>query len=203
MADEPSFARRRLRWRLRGAWQWPTFTVLTVVDALILHLLPPLPGGFALVPALIVSSFANLFLVAAIAPWLAGRLAERELRGGGSTPREIFSDRAGTTLLVVATLGLVVTGLGNRPLVVSETERTERLGVAVRDYVAELAPEEVRRNLETANTFPTKEDGYFRTCVALDDRTRAYCMFVDTEETPPLITRDSDARPNAVYFNDP
>ncbi|MBA2763611.1 MAG: hypothetical protein H0U42_02860 [Thermoleophilaceae bacterium] len=199
MADEPSFAQRRLRWRLRGAWQWPTFVVLTVADGLILHLLPPLPGGFALVPALIVSSFSNLFLVAAIAPWLARRLAERD----AETPLEVYSDRVGTTLLALGTVGLVITGLGNQPLVVSETERTERLGAAVRDYVRDLGAPEIQRNLETANTFPTDEDGYFRTCIALDDRTRAFCMFVDTEETPPLITRDSDQRPNAVYFNDP
>src|SRR4051812_17810009 len=31
---------RRLRWRLRGAWQWPAFAVLTVVDALLVARLP-------------------------------------------------------------------------------------------------------------------------------------------------------------------
>ena len=31
---------RRLRWRLRGAWQWPAFIVLTLVDALLVARLP-------------------------------------------------------------------------------------------------------------------------------------------------------------------
>ena len=31
---------RRLRWRLRGAWQWPVFAVLTVVDAVLIARLP-------------------------------------------------------------------------------------------------------------------------------------------------------------------
>jgi hypothetical protein len=31
---------RRLRWRLRGAWQWPAFVVLTVADAVIVARLP-------------------------------------------------------------------------------------------------------------------------------------------------------------------
>ena len=31
---------RRLRWRLRGAWQWPTFALLTVLDALLVARLP-------------------------------------------------------------------------------------------------------------------------------------------------------------------
>ena len=30
----------RLRWRLRGAWQWPTFVVLLVVNAVLLSELP-------------------------------------------------------------------------------------------------------------------------------------------------------------------
>ena len=36
---------RRLRWRLRGAWQWPAFLALTLVDAV----LPRLAAGGALV----------------------------------------------------------------------------------------------------------------------------------------------------------
>ena len=31
---------RRLRWRMRGAWQWPAFAVLTLVDALLITRLP-------------------------------------------------------------------------------------------------------------------------------------------------------------------
>ena len=31
---------RRLRWRLRGAWLWPTFVVATLLEATMLHWLP-------------------------------------------------------------------------------------------------------------------------------------------------------------------
>lgn len=30
----------RLRWRVRGAWQWPAFVLLTLADAALLHWLP-------------------------------------------------------------------------------------------------------------------------------------------------------------------
>jgi len=62
----------RLRWRLRGAWQWPAFGVLTVVDAVLLTRLPFYeegPGTF--VAGLLVATFANLLAVAVIGP-LAG-----------------------------------------------------------------------------------------------------------------------------------
>ena len=31
----------RLRWRLRGAWLWPSFLVLSLADATIIHAMPP------------------------------------------------------------------------------------------------------------------------------------------------------------------
>src|SRR3979490_1128631 len=66
----------RLRWRLRGAWMWPAFVVVTVVDALLLHALPVATDGIGGVPALLLSGFLNLFVVAVVAP-LSGRLVRR------------------------------------------------------------------------------------------------------------------------------
>jgi hypothetical protein len=178
---------------MRGAWLWPTFFVLTVADALLLHLLPPVRTGVDFPPALIICSFANLFLVGAVAPWLAGRLAARE-----SLPREVLLSRAGSALLAVGTVGVLAAGLATRPLVVSETEDTEAAASAVRAYIDENGNAEVRRNLDTANTIRLEED-LFRICVALDDRTRASCYFVDTDKDPPSVKEDGDARPNALY----
>ena len=47
---------RRLRWRLRGAWLWPTFAVAMVVDAVLLHMLPIAgDGGTGWVPAFLLA----------------------------------------------------------------------------------------------------------------------------------------------------
>ena len=54
----------RLRWRMRGAWQWPTFLVLTVVDGVVLSELPFYgagPGG--VLPGALLAGFANLFCI--------------------------------------------------------------------------------------------------------------------------------------------
>jgi len=194
---------RRLLWRLRGAWQWPAYAVLTLLDAVILHELPPVSGGVDFIPGLIVSSFGNLFLMGAVAPWLGRRLAQREQAGAGNgiplaVRTEVSKDRTAAVLLALATLGLLVAGIAARPLVVSETRDTERNAELVREHVLVEAPHEIQRNLDTANTVRL-EDGYFRTCVNYDDRTRAYCLFVDVDAEPPVVRKDPSTLPNQEF----
>lgn len=186
------FWTRRLRWRFRGAWQWPAFAVMTVVDGLILHLLPPIGTGIDVFLGLILASFGNLFLIGAVAPWIGRKIAERD--PAGSPPLEVVVDRTASGVLLLGAVGLVAAGLGSRPVIVSETEATETNARLVESYVARRGSEEVKRNLDSANTRRLSE-GFFRTCVALDDRTKAFCMFVDTKKRS--VVPDRDARPNA------
>ena len=195
---------RRLRWRLRGAWQWPAFGLMTLADALILNRLPPAQTGIAFIAALLLASFGNLFLLGAVAPWLARRLGERRtgavaVGAEPAVPFEVTLDRTATALLVAGAVGLVAVGLAARPAVVSETEATETNARLVREYVVEHGTEEYRRNIDSANTERMSE-GYFRTCVAADDRRRAFCMFVNTTTNPPEIREDTSPVPNAVLF---
>ena len=227
MGSEGRLWLRRLRWRLRGGLQWPAFAVLTVADGLLLHNLPPLPSGVEVIPGIILASFANLFLVGAVAPWLARRMvAERraasasdaEVPGApaagtafgangtsataaaaGGPPYEVLLDRAATGLLVAGALGLLAAGLASRPLIVSETEATELNARVVRDYTLAHAGEEYRRNVDAANTIRIAE-GYFRTCIPADDRRRAWCLFVDTNLEPPDIREDASPTPNDEYL---
>jgi hypothetical protein len=204
---EERFWTHRLRWRLRGAsWLWPAFGIAVVVDAAILHFLPPVgseqqinaPTGLNLVGDLIVAGFTNLFLVAVIAPWLAKRLTERPVADGElAPPYELHFGRTAAILMSAAALGLVVVGLGNRPLIVSETKATETNARLVRQYVLNHGNAEMKRNLETANTARLASD-FFRTCIANDHRTRYWCFFVDTKADPAKLTRDHDSRPNSL-----
>ena len=182
---------------------WPAYAVLTLLDAVILHELPPVSGGVDFVPALILSSFCNLFLMGVVAPWLGKRLAQRERLGAGNgiplaVRVEVLKDRTAAVLLGLATLGLIAAGLAAQPLIVSETRDTERNAELVRDYVVREAPHEIQRNVDTANTVKL-EDGYFRTCVNFDDRTRAYCLFVDVDAEPPIVRRDPSTLPNQEF----
>ena len=207
MPVEERFWTHRLRWRLRGAqWLWPAFALAVVVDAAILHFLPPVgseqqinaPEGLNLIGDLIVAGFTNLFLVAVIAPWLAKRLTDRPVpEGEPPRPYELHYGRAAVILMAIAGLGLVVVGLGNRPLIVSETQATETNARLVQEYVMNHGNAEMKRNLDTANTARLASN-FFRTCIANDHRTSYWCFFVDTKADPAKLTRDTDTRPNSL-----
>ena len=185
---EERFWPARIRWRLRGATMWPAFIAVTLIDGLILHLLP--------------ATFGNLLLIGVLAPWLAKRAwSRRPAADPGAPPKaqlEVLTDRIGTGFLLASIVAVIAAGLAARPTVVSETEDTERNAEAFRDLVLQSGRPELIRNLETANTVRLGED-YFRTCIARDDRRRYFCAFVDTSTDPPEVTRDQSAEPNSIY----
>ncbi len=195
----------RLRWRLRGALQWPAFVLFTLLDAVVIAELPPsLVKEPNLIVGMLVATFGNLVLIGAVAPFLAKRLARREALAGtvGSAPpetrRELIQDRVAAILLAAGLVATLVSGLANRPVIVSETEATEEVGRELRAYVNRSGSEELRRNLETASTIRLSE-GFFRTCIARDDRRRYFCLFIDTDKEPTAVRRDPSAEPNAGY----
>ena len=202
MDRDERFWPARVRWRLRGAWMWPTFVVVTLLDGLIMWRLPPVGGGVDLIPAVLIATFGNLALIAAVAPWLAQRTWKRRPAAEpGAPPRaqlEVLTDRIGTGLLLATVVGVVVAGLAARPVVVSETRETERNANAFRDFILARGDEELIRNLETANTIELG-DALFRTCVARDDRRRYFCTLIDVDRRPPDIDVDPSAEPNSSY----
>ncbi len=199
---EERFWPARMRWRLRGAWMWPTFIAVTVLDGLILHLLPPVGTGVDLIPGMLLAVFGNLFLIGVVAPWLGRRLWRRRSDAqAGAPPKaqlEVLADRVGTGLLLAGVGGVLAAGLAARPVVVSETEDTERNAKAFRALILRSNDPELIRNLETANTIRLRED-YFRTCVARDDRRRYFCAFIDTATRPARVRTDGSAQPNSAY----
>jgi hypothetical protein len=184
---------RRLRWRRRGAWQWPTFLALTVADGIVLVLLPfYTPGPNGLFPALLLAGFANLFSVAVAAP-LAGRLVRSFRR---DLPRVVARDYAGTFLLVGLAAALVAGGLLHRPAAVAAEADRSAVLLSVHDYVLAEAPE-LRDRLAAADTLQL-EPKLYRACVPRHRRGRWLCLFVSTDQRPPGITRDRDEVPNTA-----
>jgi hypothetical protein len=184
---------RRLRWRLRGAWQWPTFLALTAADGIVLALLPfydPGPGG--LFPALLLAGFANLFSVAVVAP-LAGRLVRSMRR---DLPRVVARDYAGTFLLIAVAAGLVAGGVLHRPAAAAAEADRAAVLLSVHDYVLTQAPE-LRDQLSAADALQL-EPKLYRACVPRHRRGRYLCLFVSTDQRPPGITRDRDEVPNVA-----
>jgi hypothetical protein len=186
--------RSRLRWRMRGAWQWPTFAAALVVDTVLLSVLPiagdRAPGPF---PAFLLAGFFNLVVVAVGAP-LAGAWLRRRRR---TMPKVVADDRAGTVLLVALAGVLVVLGLAHRPAVSAERDAVAAQAEQARRFVLGQAPRAYRANVERMDTWKQGPNLY-RTCVPGPDPTRDFCVLVTTDQDPPGITRDPDQRPNAT-----
>ena len=184
----------RLRWRLKGASQWPAFVLFTTLEGILLNELPISgdgPGG--LFAGVLLAGFGNLFLVAVLAP-LAGRL----VRGRApDLPKAIATDFAGTAILAAGFIAILAGGLVHRPAV--QAERADRLAqfAAVRAYVETQAPER-RDYLAAADTIRLSED-LFRTCVPGPDPRRPLCLFVETDQHPAGVTHDRDLTPNSSY----
>jgi hypothetical protein len=163
------------------------------------------------VPALVICSFANLFLIGAVSPWLARRLVARQ---GASPPSstfppanhlELLTDRIASIALVLGLVGVLVAGAGNHKVVVAATDRLAHGGAAARDFALSHGPADVRRNARAANinSHELQEDGLFRMCIPYDDPTRAFCMYVDASKQPPVVKLDHDSRPNGAVFRNP
>jgi hypothetical protein len=185
----------RLRWRMRGAWQWPTFVALTLVDGLLLQLLPAYgsgPGGF--VPALLLAGFANLIVVAVVAP-LIGRRLLRARRP--DLPRAIADDYAGTALMCALSVGLAIAGVAHRPARAADARDRAAVFVALHDFVLTRAPAYAPA-LRRADALRLDDDLY-RACVPTGDPRREVCVFVDTARRPVRVRPDTEQTPNGDY----
>lgn len=190
---EPRQVWRRLRWRLRGAWQWPSFVVLTPVGAVVLSELPFYePGPANLFAAVLLAGFANLLAVAVLAP-LAGRLLRRRRP---DLPRIVARDYAGAALLAAIFVALVAGGLLHRPAAASARAERSAVLAGVHSYVLGRAPQLSDRIAQT--DMIRLEDDLYRACVPTGDPRRWLCLIVSTAQDPPRITRDRGEEPNDV-----
>jgi hypothetical protein len=179
----------RLRWRMRGAWQWPAFGVLTAVDALLLARLPFRGGGADALGAVLLAGFLNLLVVAVAAPLLGVlvRLRRRDL------PAVVARDYAGTALLVLVTGVLLLGGVLHHSAVSEERSDRAALMVGVHNYVVTQAPR-FQGGLARPDIVELEVDHY-RVCVYGRERL-PLCLFVNTDQRPAGIRRDPSREPN-------
>lgn len=190
-----SLWRSRLRWRLRGALLWPSFVVLTVIDAVLLGRLPIAgDGGTAFMPALVLAFFFNLVAVALVAPGAASLLRRRR----GDLPRVVAVDRAGTTLIAGVTLALLAGGLAHRSAVQEARHDLIVQQDAARQFVARSAPPEFREQAGASNSIKL-EDDLFRTCVPGEGTRQWFCVLVRTDQAPPGVQADASRESNEVF----
>lgn len=184
--------RARLRWRLSGAWQWPAFAVLTVVDAVVLARLPFAGGRANLLGCLLAAGLLNV-IVLAVVPRPGGWLIRRRCV---HLPREVAADRAGALGLIVLSVVLIVGGLVHRPALQANDDNVAAAVREARVFAAHRAPPQYLP-LRDADTWQQGPQ-LFRTCFSGPDPRRDFCVIVRTDEAVPIKRVDPDQRPNAT-----
>lgn len=182
----------RLRWRLRGAWLWPVYGVLTVADALLIHSQPLSGTDTGIVPALLLAGFANTLAIALLAPGLDHLLRRRD----PSLPVGVARDRAGTVLLVGVTCVFALLGFLHRGAADDARQAFALQSAAARVYTAHHLPAEYRRHIAAADTWHPGT-ALYRTCVPGDPPHRPICLWIHTDESPPRVVRDGSRLTNA------
>ena len=196
MADSDRVERlwtSRLRWRMRGAWLWPAFFGLTLVDGIVIWKLPPYNGAPpGLVGGLLLAGIANLLLIAVIAPLVGRRL--RRVRQ--DLPRLIAVDYAGTALVAMLAVLVLAAGLAHRPAIAAERAARDAVLASTRTYVREQEPR-FAAGLAAVDLLQLSDISY-RACVPGNDPRRWLCLIVDTDQSPPGIMRDDSMEPNSA-----
>jgi hypothetical protein len=184
----------RLRWRLRGAWLWPTFAALTVADALMIHARPLQGLVTGYVPAFLLAGVLNVAVVALAAP-LGGRLLR--LRRP-DLPRVVAADYAGVVAVVGMSVVLGVGGLVHHRAVVREQHAVARALAVLRDEVGSRGSPAVRRHLGAADTIRVEAGRLYRSCIPTGDRRGPFCVLVHLDTDPPRVVPDG-RQPNAGW----
>ena len=189
--DEASWT-SRLRWRTRGATEWPAFALALIAIAVLLHVLPMTGDrGMGVFPALLLSAFLCLMVVAVAGP-LAGVWLRRRRPG---TPKVVADDQASTILLGALVVLVALLGVLHRPAVRAAADDRAAQAAEARRFILANAPPAYHRNVDRLDTWKQAANLY-RTCAPGPDPRRAYCVLVNTDQSPPGIVRDPDQRPN-------
>jgi hypothetical protein len=184
--------RARLRWRLAGAWQWPAFCVLTLVDTVVLSRLPFAGGRSTLIGSLLAAGLLNMIVLAVVPKPGAWVLRRRR----PDLPREVAADRAGATGLLALSVVLIVGGVLHRPALRADDASMAFAVSEARTFAAHRAPKRYLP-LHGQDTWNPGPDVY-RSCFEGPDPKRDFCVIVRTDEANTVVRVDPDQRPNAT-----
>jgi hypothetical protein len=165
----------RLRWRLTGAWMWPSFLVLTVLDAACVHLLPPQGDTEGVVLAWIQSTVLMLLAIAFVSP--PGGLVLRRVRR--DLPRTVARNYAGAFAVLGVSLFLLLAGVINHHSVL--VDRAARLDASERAeaWIGAHAPAQFQADVQTMDTLGIQVPEIYRSCVTNESGTEFYCVVVN------------------------
>jgi Kef-type K+ transport system membrane component KefB len=164
----------RARWRQRGAWLWPTFVMLAIVDGLIVHALPMAGETQTPVGGVVFALVLNVIAVLLLSRPL-GRLLRRRRT---DMPVGVARNYGGTFAVLLVSVGMLAIGLLHHPAIVADRHALNDAIVRAEAYIGDRAPPEFRVNAMHTNTYTIQPRTVFRTCVPNRAGTRTYCVVV-------------------------
>jgi hypothetical protein len=170
----------RLRWRMRGAWLWPLFIVLTLADGLIHYQLPitgDQNGSFA--GGALFGAVVNLIGLVALAQPL-GRVVRRVRP---DMPRVVANNYAGAFTTIAVTAVVLGAGLIHRHVITNDLRDLNNATARAEAYIGAHAPAQFQKDLERLSTYEVQPPEIYRTCATADSAAdpRYYCVVVNRQ----------------------
>lgn len=185
----------RARWRRRGAWLWPVFIALTVVDAVLGHLRPLAGDSESVAAGAIIGLAINLLAVLFLSRPIGALLRRRR----PDLPGMVARNYAGTFVVLIVTVGLFAVGLVHHATIVSDQAAMRDATVRAQAWIGAHAPSEFRRNVPLSNTFAIQPGSLYRTCVPGQHSDRSYCVIVKPQMPFARSVSFDGYEPNSVF----
>jgi hypothetical protein len=185
----------RLHWRRRGAWLWPVFVTMTVVDAGIGHALPPVGESQSVPAAALGGLVLNLLGVLLLSRPVGAVL--RRVRP--DLPSVVARNYGGTGVVLAVSAAVLSAGLAHHASVVSAENALRDATARAEAWMGDRAPAEFRRNVQQLNTYAIQPGSVYRTCAPSADRSRSYCVIVRTHLPFARSVRFAGYEPNSVF----
>lgn len=183
----------RLRWRRRGAWLWPAFAALVVVDAVIGHLLPPAGEKQSVAGAALAGLVLNLIAVILLSRPLGALIRRRR----PDLPATVARNYGGTTAVLLITAVLLGAGIAHHSSITGEEQTMRDAIVRAQAFIGDRAPAQFRRNVKLVDTVAIQPGSIYRTCVPGAGGRRTYCVIVNTDLPFARSVRFAGYEPNS------
>ncbi len=184
----------RMRWRRAGAWLWPSFVALTVLDGAVGHMLPPAGTTETLFAAALLGLVINVIAVVLLSRPL-GMLVRRMRR---DMPSVVARDYGGTVVVFAVAAVLLTAGLVHRPVIQARQRATADAIARAQAWIGDRAPDEFRRNLQFVSLLAIQPGAIYRACVPSVRGDRSYCVIVNRNLPFQSSVKFSGYEPNSV-----
>jgi hypothetical protein len=185
----------RIRWRLRGAWLWPVFVALTLLDGAIVHWLPPSGDRASPVAGWLIGLFLSLVGIIGISPLLARGLR----RLSRDMPTVVARDYAGAGVVVTVTVVLLFAGLLHRQVVNSDQRALQDAIARAEAFIGDRAPAPFRDRQAAVDTWEIQPPEIYRICAHGRGVTETYCVVVNRSMPFGTSVKFSGFEPNSTF----